>query len=379
MDVEDLAVEDVLLECFLRCGLTRICPGLELNFRVIWQLEEPLGLDSTDVLHSERDFPGASMSDRDLSKVPVEGCQVADQVVHTLICLVRVVEDLFAFVERIEQVLVHLRHVETLPEIGNTLLIIPYIFEPQQRIVSLRVHSDERLLNNGLVILRMRDLVLHILVHPLPGDANHIDVKVKSKLWLERYAYHLLGFGINNTFGSVKMEVLSEHLRQRVQLTLRVLGLAALFVVLWGHLQLYVDVTIAAIVDRGLQRFVETDGDGAEIDCLRLDLDHAIAAASDDLQRVLLDEMRLGHESALRRVSRRLLHETGARIVKANRILHMIVNVPCVYWNRYVIILLLQCSERGSDFALLVWQQEGLLRCELDLILVLVWHLPLVL
>ena len=73
------------------------------------------------------------------------------------------------------------------------------------------------------------------------------------------------------------------------------------------------------------------------------------------------------------------MHEAGARIVEANGVLHVVVDVSGVNWDGDVVVLLLQGCERSNDLALLVRQQVRLLWRKLDLVLVLVRHLPLVL
>ena len=57
----------------------------------------------------------------------------------------------------------------------------------------------------------------------------------------------------------------------------------------------------------------------------------------------------------------------------------MIIHILCIDWHVDVIVLLLQGGEGRYDLALLVREQVCFLWSELDLVLVLVGHLPLVL
>lgn len=142
---------------------------------------------------------------------------------------------------------------------------------------------------------------------------------------------------------------------------------------LWRHLELDEDVTVAPVVDGGLHGFIETDSDGAEVNVARLDLDTTVRSSSEYFQVVFFVERRLD------RICGAFLGEPRTRIVEANRVLDVIVDVPCIDRDVDVVVLLLQCSKCGYDLALFVWEQEGLGRGELDFILVFVWHLPFVL
>ena len=116
-----------------------------------------------------------------------------------------------------------------------------------------------------------------------------------------------------------------------------------------------------------------------QVDCLGLDLDDSIAASSYDLKIVLLYVVRLGHLSIHSSLPGIPVHQARAWIVEANGVLDVIVDILCIDWHVDVIVLLLQGGEGRYDLALLVREQVCFLWSELDLVLVLVGHLPLVL
>jgi len=253
--LEDLVVQDVLLEGLLRSGFARIGPRLHLDLIVVGHFELPVGLHSADVLQSQRDLPWlGTVFGRDLAKVPVEDGQVANEIVHALIRLVRVVEDLLGVVQRIEQVLVHLGHLEALPEIGDADLVVSNVFESEKRVVALCLDGDECLLNHSfLVALPTRHLVVECLVQVLVQlflrHADHVDVEFIPQLRFERDADGLLRLGVDDTLGHVEVEVVVEHLGQVGQLLGSVLALALVY--LWSHLQFHEDVAAASVEHSG--------------------------------------------------------------------------------------------------------------------------------
>jgi hypothetical protein len=152
-----------------------------------------------------------------------------------------------------------------------------------------------------------------------------------------------------------------------------------LLVGLRSHLQLNENVTIAPIVHCCLHRLVETDSDGAEVNIVWLNLNDSIAALANDLQGVLLNEGGLKAADLTGSASSILMHQARARIVEADRVFNVIVNVSSVYRHIDMIVFLLQSGESSGNLALLVRKQERLRRCKLDLIPVLFRHLPFIL
>lgn len=69
------------------------------------------------------------------------------------------------------------------------------------------------------VILGGQDALLHILVHPFSGNANQIDIKIKSELGFECDHNALFTLSIDDASWGVKLKVLRQHLGQIVQLS----------------------------------------------------------------------------------------------------------------------------------------------------------------
>lgn len=129
-----------------------------------------------------------------------------------MISLVRVIEDLFALIERVKQVFVHLGHIESLPEISNTFLIISNIFKSEEWIITLSLNSNETFLSYLFnIVLIILDVGLNIFIHSLTSNANKINVEIKSKLWLECNTDCLFGLSIDDTLWCIKVEVLVQN------------------------------------------------------------------------------------------------------------------------------------------------------------------------
>jgi len=132
VNVEDLVVEDVFLEGLFGRWLSRIGPRFHLDFGVVWQFELPIRLDTSDILDCQSDLPGfGPVLDWDFAEVPVEDCQVPDEFIQALVRLIRVIKDFLTVVEWIQKVFIHFGHIETLPEVCNTLLVVSYVFESE--------------------------------------------------------------------------------------------------------------------------------------------------------------------------------------------------------------------------------------------------------
>lgn len=132
MNVENLVVEDVFLEGLFGCWLSRIGPRFHLDFGVVGQFELPICLDTSNILDGQSNLPRfGPILNWDFAEVPVENCQVPNEFIQALVRLIRVIEDFLTVVEWIQEVFIHLGHIETLPEVCNTLLVVSYVFESE--------------------------------------------------------------------------------------------------------------------------------------------------------------------------------------------------------------------------------------------------------
>jgi len=133
-----------------------------------------------------------------------------------LIRLVRVIEDFLAIIQWVEQVLVHLGHVKSLPKIGNTFLIVSNIFKSEEWVIAFCLYCDETLLDDILtvVLVLSHDALLHIFIHSLTSNADKVDIKIKSQLRLEGDADGLFRFSIDDTLWSIEVEILIQNLGQ---------------------------------------------------------------------------------------------------------------------------------------------------------------------
>jgi len=109
---------------------------------------------TSNILECQRDLSwlGAKLA-WNLTEVPVEDSQITDELIKTVVGLVRVIEYLLAFIEFNQKVLVHFGHLEPFPEIGNTDCVISHIFESKKWVVALCLDGDEALFDDVLVIV----------------------------------------------------------------------------------------------------------------------------------------------------------------------------------------------------------------------------------
>ena len=273
-----------------------------------------------------------------------------------------------------EKIFVHLSHVESLPQVGNTHFLVPHIFEPDLWVVTLSLNSDEAFLNCLFheLILSIK-ASLYLLVKPLLGHTHQVDIKVEPELGDKSDRDGLLALSIDNPFRSVKCEVVIEDFGQLCHFFGIVLLLSAtLLFILWGHFKLDENVAVATVIDCALRGLVEANGDRTEVKVVRLDLQGSIASSSKDLKTVLLEA-----NGCLLILHGLLLPTSWA--IKAHRIFQVIINIPCINWDSNVVVLLFECSKGCIDLGLFVGLEEGLGRGELDLVLVLLGDFPLVL
>lgn len=228
------------------------------------------------------------------------------------------------------------------------------------------------------VVLGLHDVCLNLFVHSLTSHTYQVNVKIESQLRFESDANGFLRFSIDDTFWSIKMEILIEDLSKGAQFFGGVLGLSALFLSFWCHFEFDEDVAIAAVINCSLHGLVESYSNGTKINVHRLDLNHTIASSANDFEGVFLDEVRWGNKWT-RFTCSTSLHESRAWIVESNGVFHVIIDIPGINWNINVIIFLLERGESGYDLAFLVGQQICLCWSKPDLILVFLWDLPLVL
>ena len=87
----------MLFKCFFWSWFAWVCPGLHFNFWVIWKLELPIGLNTTNILQGQGDLPWLwPILDWYFPEVPGENSQISNQIIKALIRLVWVIEDLLA-------------------------------------------------------------------------------------------------------------------------------------------------------------------------------------------------------------------------------------------------------------------------------------------
>lgn len=298
MNIENLVVEDVFLEGLFGCWLSRISPRFHLDFGVIGQFELPICLNTSNILDRQSNLPRfGPILDRDFAEVPVEHCQVPDQFIQALVRLIRVIEDFLTIVKWIQEVFIHFGHIETLPEVCDTLLVVSYILESEQWIVTFGLNGNETLFDHIFnVVLGLHDVCLNILVHSLTSHTYQVNIKIESQLWFESNANSFLRFSIDDTFWSIKMEILIKDLSKGAQFFGGVLGLSALLLSFWSHFEFNEDVAIAAVINSSLHGLVESYGDRTKINVNWLDLNHTIASSANDFEGVFLNEIRWCNE-----------------------------------------------------------------------------------
>ena len=148
LDLKDLLVKDLLFEGLLRTGRTRVCPRLQLNLRVIWHLEVPVGLYATQILEGECDPAWLRpILDRHLPKVPRKLAQVGEELFLATSQLVRVVIGDLGFGQRQQQLLVHFCELEAFPKICDADLVVADVSEAEEGVVTFAVDLDGGLLD----------------------------------------------------------------------------------------------------------------------------------------------------------------------------------------------------------------------------------------
>ena len=198
--------------------LTWISPGLHLNLRIIWHLEAPVSLHSTNVLQSQSDLSWlGAILDWQLAKVPRE---LGQQILHvaSLVSIISIVESALILSQWQQEILVHLCEHEALPQVSNGHLVIPHISQSQQWIVSLASDLDLVLLYEALTLIvgdsrrmfLLPERLTQLLAHLLSSDAHQTGVELKSTARLERDVDLLLGLGIDHALVVVKLEAFVE-------------------------------------------------------------------------------------------------------------------------------------------------------------------------
>ena len=249
----------------------------------------PVGLDATNVLERERDLARlGSILDRQLTEVPRESLKIRNDLFIAAIDLVAVVEVLLSLAQRVQQLLVHLGELESLPEVGNADLVVADVGESQERIVTFAVNLDLSLLDVTLEGLphSVSCLMLHLssqfLGHLLSGDAHQGRLELEAEAGFESNVDLLLRLGVDDTFMVVELEAAVEDL-------LHVLGVsrrATLISIRLHHLELDVQVAVRLVGDHHAQGLRVTDSDCAEVEICRADRNHAIGTCTNDLNEL---------------------------------------------------------------------------------------------
>ena len=293
MNIENLVVENMFLEGLFGCWLSRIGPRFHLDFGVIGQFELPICLNTSNILDCQSNLPRfGPIFDRDFAEGPVENCQVPDEFIQALVRLIRVVKDFLTIVKWIEKVFIHFGHIETLPEVCDTLLVVSYVLESEQRIITFGLNGNETLFDHIFnVVLGLHDVCLNLLVHSLTSHTYQVNIKIESQLWFERYANSFLRLSIDDTFRSIKMEILVKDLSKGAQFFGGVLGLSALLLSFWCHFEFNEDVAIAAVINSSLHGLVESYSDRTKVNVHRLDLNYTIASSANNFECVFLDKI----------------------------------------------------------------------------------------
>ena len=114
-----------------------------MDLRVIWHLEVPVSLDSTNILKGKCDTARLrSILNWKLSEVPGELAELVKQVIAAAVGLIRVVVGDLTVTERLKEFFVHLGELEPLPKVCNTNLIVSNISETEERVITLAVDLD---------------------------------------------------------------------------------------------------------------------------------------------------------------------------------------------------------------------------------------------
>jgi len=148
LDLEDFLVQDFFLKrlFFTRCAW--VSPGFHLNLRVVGHLKIPISLHSTHILERECDSARLrTILDRQFSEVPRELAQVIQQVIVASICLVGIVPSYLSLAQGKQKLFVHLRQLETFPQVCNADLVVAHVSESQQGVVSLAPNQNRCFFN----------------------------------------------------------------------------------------------------------------------------------------------------------------------------------------------------------------------------------------